>query len=103
MVPTASATTILTIINITVDAPAVGKKRATTACVPSHARSAVQKVAWSGQLDSNGAFMADVNYKVTVTMGIKKGEDCKFSDKTMNAKVNTNAADEVILYAKDKV
>lgn len=103
MMPTASATTTLTIINLTLDAPVAGQKPTTTASVPSHARSAVQKVEWSGQLDSSGAFQAGVRYTVTVTLGIKRGEDCVFSDKSITAKVNTKAADEVYWYAKDKV
>lgn len=103
MAPAASAVSVLTIINLTVDAPAVGKKPADTATVPSHAHSAVQKVEWSGQLDSSGAFMADTSYKVTVTMGIKAGADWKFSDKSITAKVNGEAADEVLWYANDKV
>lgn len=103
MAPTALAATTLTIINITVAAPSVGQKPATTASVPSHAHSVVQKVEWSGQLDSNGAFIEGVSYKVTVTMGIKPGADWKFSSKSINAKVNTNVADEVLWYSKDKV
>ena len=103
MTPAASATAVLTIINLTVDAPAVGQKPAAAASVPAHARSAVQKVEWSGRLDSSGAFMAGVSYKVTVTLGIKEGEDCRFSDKSISAKVNGKSADEVLWYAKDKV
>ena len=103
MMPAASATTTLTIINLTLDAPVVGQKPTTTASVPSHARSAVQKVEWSGKLDSSGAFQAGVRYTVTVTLGIKRGEDCRFSDKSITAKVNTKAADEVYWYADDKV
>lgn len=103
MTPAASAVTVLSIINLTVDAPAAGAKPATTASVPSHAHSTVQKVEWSGQLNADGTFMAGVSYKVTVTMGIKKGEDWKFSDKAITAKVNTKEADEVLWYANDKV
>lgn len=103
MASAASAVTVLTIINLTVDAPVAGQKPAVTATVPSHAHSVVQKVEWSGQLDSSGAFMAGVSYKVTVTLGIKEGADWKFSDKSITAKVNGKAADEVLWYANDKV
>lgn len=103
LMPAASATTTLTIINLTLDAPIVGNKPTATASLPSHARSAVKKVEWSGQLDSDGTFMTGVSYKVTVTLGIKKGEDCRFSDKRITAKVNSKEADEVYWYADDKV
>lgn len=96
MAPAASAVTVLTIINLTVDAPAAGKKPATTASVPSTAHSTVKKVEWSGSLDSDGTFKAGESYTVTVTMGIKKGENWKFSPNvTMNVKVNEKAADKV--------
>ena len=103
MMPAASATTTLTIINLTLDVPVVGNKPTATASLPSHARSAVKEVEWSGELDSDGTFMAGVSYKVTVTLGIKKGEDCRFSDKRITAKVNSKEADEVYWYADDKV
>lgn len=101
--PVAQATTILTIINLTVTAPAVGKTpAATTASVPSHAHSVVKKLEWSGNFDSNGAFKAGEKYTATVTMGIKAGEDWKFSDNvTMSVKVNEKAADR-IWYVNDK-
>ena len=103
MATVASAVTILTIINLTVTAPAVGKKPAdTTASVPDHAHSVVKKLEWSGNFDSNGAFMAGEKYTATVTMGIKSGEDWKFSDNvTMSVKVNEKAADK-IWYINDK-
>lgn len=63
----------------------------------------MKKVEWSGQLDSNGAFKEGVRYTVTITMGIKNGEDCKFFDKSIKAKVNEKTADEVLWYASDKV
>ena len=102
MTTVASAVTILTIINLTVDAPAVGKKPADTASVPDHAHSVVKKVEWSGSFDSNGAFKAGEKYKLTVTMGIKSGEDWKFAaNQTMSVKVNKKTADEAI-YINDK-
>lgn len=98
------AVTKLTKIRLTIDAPAgKGKTPATTASLPSTARSVVEKVEWSGQLDIDGTFMPRVKYKVTVTLGIKPGSNCIFSDRTINATVNGNAADEVLWYANDKV
>ena len=76
MITVASAVTILTIINLTVTAPAVGKKPAETAAsVLDYAHSVVKKLEWSGNFDSNGAFMAGGKYTATVTMGIKAGEE----------------------------
>lgn len=104
MATNASAVTTLTIINLTVDAPVVGQKASsTTASVPSHARSTVEKVEWTGEFDDTNTFLEGVSYKLTVTMGIKKGSDCRFSSKSINAKVNGKAADEVLWYSDSKV
>ena len=99
----ASATTTLSLIRLTIDAPKSGTVPATNATLPKNARSVVQKVEWSGKLDAGGAFMPRVEYKVTVTLGIKRGEDCVFSDKSINATVNGKQADDVLWYAKDRV
>lgn len=102
--PSMFAVTRLTIIRLTIDAPGgKGKTPATTASLPSTARSVVEKVEWSGQLDIDGTFMPRVKYKVTVTLGIKPGSNCIFSDRSINATVNGNKADEVLWYANDKV
>lgn len=62
MMPAAPATTTLTIINLTLDAPKVENKPTATASLPSHARSAVKEVEWSGKLDGDGTFMEGVSY-----------------------------------------
>lgn len=100
---TASASTVLSKIRVTIDEPVVGKRPASTASLPSTARSAIKDVEWSGQLDENGAFKEGVRYTVTVTLGIKPGADCVFSSKSINATVNDQPADEVLWYAKDRV
>lgn len=102
--PSMFAVTRLTKIRLTIDAPAgKGAKPSATATLPSTARSTVEKVEWSGQLDIDGTFLPRVKYKVTVTLGIKPGSDCIFSDQTINATVNGKKADEVLWYANDKV
>lgn len=102
-VPAAAATTTLNRIRLTIDAPRSGKQPAVTASLPKTARSVVKDVKWSGQLDTDGTFMPRVEYTVTVTMGIKPGEDCVFSDKSIHATVNEKEADDVLWYADDLV
>ena len=108
MMPAASATqgkkpTELNTIRLTVDAPASGQVPAAMASLLSSARSVVEKVEWSGQTDTDGTFMPRVKYRVTVTLGIKPGANCIFSDRTIDATVNGKAADEVLWYAEDRV
>lgn len=103
MVLNASAATAITKIRVTIDAPGFGKTPATTASVPSTANSTVEKVEWSGPLADDGTFMPRTDYKVTVTLGIKKGSNHIFSDKAINATVNGKAADDVFWYADDMV
>lgn len=99
----AAAATVLNRVRLTIEAPRSGKQPAATASLPKNARSVVQDVRWSGQLDTDGTFMPRVKYTVTVTLGIKRGEDCIFSDKSIHATVNDKEADEVLWYADDLV
>lgn len=103
MTVSVGASSVITKIRLTVDAPGSGKHPAKTAKLPSTAHSTVKKVEWSGELDTDGSFMPRTTYKVTVTLGIKEGADYYFSSKAINATVNEKAADEIIWYDDDEV
>lgn len=88
---------VLTMAHITLEAPAVGAKPASTAKLPSTASTYIKDLTWSGPLDENGCFQAGTEYTATITLGVRDGLDRKFSTKTFDATVNGEIIDAATL------
>lgn len=90
-----SAGSAISKARITLEEPAVGKKPAQDAELPSTASTYVKSVRWEGALDSSGCFQAGTEYTAYVTLGLKDNGR-KFSEKSFDAYVNGVLIDEVV-------
>ncbi len=95
MIPfSAFATGIISIINLTIDAPEAGKAPSFTASLPETASTRVLSVKWSPE---DGVFKENGEYTVSVEIGIKPGLDKAFTSNMskMSVKVNGKKTSDV--------
>ncbi|MGN0170702.1 MAG: ZmpA/ZmpB/ZmpC family metallo-endopeptidase-related protein [Lachnospiraceae bacterium] len=88
-----NAATNISVVNITIEEPAVGAKPATTATVPEDASYYVKEVTWG---PASSKFEAEQAYQLKVLIAVKDGVDAQFVMKMANsaidARVNGNQA-----------
>ena len=88
MIPfSAFATGIISIINLTIDAPEAGKAPSFTASLPETASTRVLSVKWSPE---DGVFKENGEYTVSVEIGIKPGLDKAFTSNMSKMSVKVN-------------
>lgn len=81
---------IITSAAITFPEPVPGQKPATTATVTGASEVEVVKMNWTGTLDQDGSFKPDVNYQLTIHLGIKSGCLGSFSMQNENNSFTLN-------------
>lgn len=88
-----NAATNISVVNITIEEPAVGAKPATTAIVPEDAAYYIKEVIWG---PTSAKFEAEKAYQLSVTIAVKDGLDAQFvmrmANSAIDARVNGNQA-----------
>ena len=86
-----SAMGIVSVVNITVDEPAAGKRPATKASISKNASTEAQKVEWEGDFDADGCFVEGRFYTVHIHVYMKADMDKMFSQNVSNIRATVNS------------
>jgi len=89
---TTNAATAVTKFTITMDKPSIGGMPADTASVPETESTYVKDVSWKGKFDSRGRFVKGQAYIVSITVGIKDGQDKYIQKSGSSATINGEKA-----------
>lgn len=98
-----AATATVTLVKITMTAPAVGKPLPTTAKTSSGAKTTITNVEWSGQLDENGNMAYDTEYTAVFTVEIKEGQDAKFGKNAASMAQNATLNGDYVIKSAERV